>query len=133
MRGRRWCPATLAVLTMAACLGATTGSLAKQGDTSPARAPRWFGYRTTYFQFDAETLKRFGEAGVEVVNFHPFNVLSALGVPYSPYPPVWIGPGVYDFDSLDRHFADILAANPRAKFVCKIDRLSSGGRSKCMH
>jgi hypothetical protein len=86
-----------------------------------AKAPRWFGYRTSYFHFDVQTLARFGEIGVNVINFHAFNGLSALGVPYSPYPPIWIGPGQYDFDSLDRQIADILAANSNAKLVCKID------------
>ncbi|HPA18825.1 MAG TPA: hypothetical protein PLU30_13830 [Verrucomicrobiae bacterium] len=111
----------LAALAITVLQGPTEHCLAESGEATAPRAPRWFGYRTSYYQFDAETLRRFGEAGVHVVNFHPFNVISALGVPYSPYPPVWMGPGKYDFDSLDRHFNDILAANPHAKFVCKID------------
>ncbi len=100
-------------------VGAT--ALGRDKEIISVEVPRWFGYRTSYYRFDAETMKRFGEAGVEIVNFHPFNVLSALGVPYSPYPPIWVGPGRYDFDSLDRHIADILTANPKAKLVCKID------------
>jgi hypothetical protein len=51
---------------------------AEQGPSQQSRAPRWFDYRTSYCRFDAETLKRFGEVGVHIVNFHPFNVLNVF-------------------------------------------------------
>jgi|GEM_PF-4372318 len=54
------------------------------------------------------------ELGIHTVTCFPANTLSSVGVPYSPYPPIWLGPNMYDFALLDRQFQEILAANPRA-------------------
>jgi hypothetical protein len=88
---------------------------------APAKPPRWFAYRCPYGVFEAETIKRFAAAGVNVIHISPLNTLSSLGLPYSPYPPSWIGPGMYDFAPVDRYIADVLAANPRARILCAID------------
>jgi hypothetical protein len=85
-----------------------------------ADPPRWLGYNT--YAPNAETLRQFTKAGVNTVVVFPANVLSMPGVPYNPaYPPIWNGPGKYDFDSLDRQVADKLAVNPRAKFIFFLD------------
>jgi len=80
---------------------------------------RWMAFHS--YQRDLATVRRFGELGIGTVTCFPANTLSSVGVPYSPYPPVWIGPNMYDFDSLDRQFADLIAANPNAKIVCEVD------------
>jgi hypothetical protein len=71
--------------------------------------------------FEEGTLRRFAEIGVEVVQISPLNTLSSLGVPYSPFPPSWIGPQLYDFSSVDRYIESVLAAHPRAQIICGID------------
>ena len=84
------------------------------------RPPRWFGFNT--YAPNAETLRHFADAGVNTVVCFPANVLSSAGVPYNnAYPPIWNGPGNYDFDCLDRQVTDKLAVNPKAKFIFFID------------
>ena len=82
--------------------------------------PRWLGFNT--WAPSEETLRRFSEAGVNTVCCFPANVLSSVGEPYnSAYPPIWNGPGNYDFDCLDRQVSDKLAVNPKAKFIFYLD------------
>lgn len=59
--------------------------------------------------------------GVETVCFFPASTDCSLGVPYSAFPPIWIGPGRYDFASLDKQVEQIRQANPKAKLLCMID------------
>ncbi len=93
------------------------------GESVPTKGtpPRWFAYRCPYSIFEAETLRRFAKVGVEVVHISPLNTLTSLGVPYSPFPPSWVGPGQYDFSSVDRYMAEVRANHPRAKVICGID------------
>lgn len=107
VRSRRPCgvSAVLSLCLGAACLGAEQ---------------RWFGFNT--YAPNAETLRHFAEAGVNTVVCFPANNLGATGVPYNnAYPPIWIGPGKYDFECLDRQVADKLAVNSLAKFIFFID------------
>ncbi len=101
--------------------GQAAGAPEPTPSASRGQRPYWFGYRCPYYSFDAETLRRFAALGVNLVHISPLNTLSSLGVPYSPYAPSWIGPGRYDFASVDRYIADVLAANPNARLVCGID------------
>jgi len=89
--------------------------------TCPATQPeRWFGYST--FAPNLETLGRFAQAGVNVVTCFPANNLGMTGVPYNnAYPPIWTGPGKYDFDCVDRQITDKLAVNPKARFIFFVD------------
>jgi len=81
---------------------------------------RFMGYNT--YAPNAETLRHFAEAGVNTVVVFPANVLASTGEPYnSAYPPVWNGPGKYDFQCLDRQVTDKLAVNPKAKFIFFLD------------
>lgn len=85
-----------------------------------AEPERWFGFNT--YAPNAETLRHFADAGVNTVACFPANNLGATGVPYNnAYPPIWNGPGTYDFDCLDKQVADKLAVNPKAKFIFFID------------
>jgi len=80
---------------------------------------RWMAFHS--YSRNLSTVKQFGELGVNVVTCFPANTLSSVGVPYSPYSPIWLGPNLYDFACLDQQFEDLLRANPQAKIVCEID------------
>jgi len=80
---------------------------------------RFMGYHS--YRRDLSTIKEFGTLGIDVVTCFPANTLSSVGVPYSPYPPIWIGPGMYRLECVDQQINDILQANPRAKLVLEID------------
>ncbi len=89
-------------------------------EPAPCPAPvRFMGYHS--YLRDLTTLKEFGALGIDVVTFFPANTLSSVGVPYSPYPPIWIGPGMHRLDCVDQQIHDILEANPRAKIILEID------------
>jgi hypothetical protein len=104
------------VVTLLGFLGLLTVTFCAEA----ADPPRWLGFNT--YTPNAETLRRFTEAGVNVVVCFPSNVLSSVGAPYnSAYPPIWNGLGEYDFDCLDRQVADKLAVNPKAKFIFFLD------------
>jgi len=79
----------------------------------------FFAYRS--FWHNQESNHHFAEIGVREVCFFPANTLCMLGVPYCKYPPIWIGPGHYNFSSLDKQIADLRAANPNARLICMID------------
>ncbi len=96
----------------------SSGSVGRAEQPKPTR---WFAYRCPYTEFEAETITRFGQIGVHVVHISPLNTLCSLGVPYSPYPPSWTGPGRYDFSPVDQYIAEVLKANPKAQLLCGID------------
>lgn len=108
---------TLAVC--ATCFGIANEESDRARLTPQSQHVRWMAYHS--YRRDLTTVKRFGELGVDVVTCFPANTLSSVGVPYSPYPPIWIGPQMYDYDCLDRQMTDLLQANPRAKIVMEID------------
>lgn len=109
-------------LTMGIYL-AVSGILVAEGgrEEVPAQSPRvrWMAYHS--YRRELSTVKRFGELGIDVVTCFPANNLSSVGVPYSPYPPIWIGPQMYDYACLNRQITDLLEANPRARIVVEID------------
>lgn len=89
-------------------------------DLKAAPPERFMGFNT--YAPNAETLRHFAEAGVNTVVCFPANVLASTGEPYNNvYPPIWNGPGIYDFECLDRQVTDKLAVNPKAKFIFFID------------
>lgn len=88
-------------------------------DSGKHPAVRWMAFHS--YLRDLSTVKQFGDLGVDVVTCYPANTLSSVGVPYSPYPPIWLGPNIYDFACLDRQIEDLLRAHPQAKIVCEID------------
>jgi len=107
----------IAVVTGFMCAMAVTGN-SGAGDL-PTNPERWFAFRS--FRPDSETMEQFGAAGVKVHCIFPANTLCSLAVPYSSYPPVWLGPDRYDFECLDRQIAQVLDANPSARIICMID------------
>jgi hypothetical protein len=104
--------AVQAVVLGAAMLAAGAG--AAEGPKRP-----FFAYRSFWPEFAA--MRQFKEAGVDTICLFPANTANSLGQPYCKYPPVWRWFGKYDFDSLDKQFADVLAVNPKAEFICMID------------
>ena len=73
------------------------------------------------FKPQLEMTKNFANMGVNTVSFISSNCMNSLGEPYCDYPPIWIGPGTYDFSSLDSQINDIRSANPAAEMICIID------------
>ena len=73
------------------------------------------------FRHEERYNRQFAKAGVRLVFIYPANTICSLGIPYTQYPPNWIGPGHYDFASLDRQINDVLEWNPGAKVMCMID------------
>ena len=81
--------------------------------------PRLQAYRS-FCREPAETAA-FAELGVPLRAIGICNTASGRGVPYSDYPPVWLGPGQYDWACCDRQFDDVLAASPEATFMVLVD------------
>ena len=65
--------------------------------------------------------RQFAEAGIRLVFIYPANTICSLGIPYTQYPPNWIGPGKYNFDALDQQINDVVTWNPNASVMCMID------------
>ena len=80
---------------------------------------RLVAYRS--FQREFEETAAFARLGVPLRAIGICNTVSGRGVPYSDYPPVWTGPGQYDWDCCDRQFDEMLAASPSASFMVLVD------------
>lgn len=80
---------------------------------------RYFAYRS--FWPELTTMKHFHEVGIDTICFFAANTMNSVGEPYCKYPPIWRWYDQFDFEPLDRQIADILSANPDAKFLCIID------------
>ena len=80
---------------------------------------KFFSYRS--FNPEFEAMKRFAKAGVNTVALFPANTHNSIGGRYSKYPDVWEWFDIYNFDSLDKQFEDVLSVNPSANFVCIVD------------
>lgn len=78
-----------------------------------------FAYRS--FNPELQTVQVFAGFGVDWVCIYPSNTLNSLGLPYSVYGPLWLGPEHYDFTPLDRQIQELVAANPRVQIICMID------------
>lgn len=100
-------------------VGATLVAWSEEAADAGKPPDRWFAFRS--FWPNTETVKQFGAAGVKVHCLYPANTLCSVGVPYSLYPPIWLGLARYDFDCLDRQVAQIRDANPGVRLICMID------------
>lgn len=80
---------------------------------------KFFAYRS--FWPELETVRRFGEVGIDTVAVFPSNTVNSLGEPYSTYAPNWLWFNTYDFEPVKRQFDDLLSANPRAEFLVMLD------------
>lgn len=70
--------------------------------------------------------RQFAEAGIKLVFIFPANTLCSLNVPYSNYPPIWTGPGAYNWKSLDDQIGDVLKWNPEARLMVMVDLNTPG-------
>jgi len=64
---------------------------------------------------DLETAEFMHRCGIDVVKLILSNSFSRLGIPYSPYPPLWTGPDEYHFDVAERQ---ITAAVQQLMIAC---------------
>ncbi len=112
--------AILLALTAAwAAFAAEPESRTPEDSRAVAQAMPFMAFRS--FRHEERFNQQFAEAGVRLVFIYPANTTCSLGIPYTQYPPNWIGPGRYNFDSVDQQIGDILAWNPGAKIMCMID------------
>ena len=107
--------AAQAVMLLAAALACA----AESGAPAAADKRIYTCYRS--FWPEPEMTARFGDLGIHTRCFFAANAINSAGFEYCKYPPIWQGIKKYDFDAYDRQVADLLAANPQAKFLCMID------------
>ena len=103
----------------AAAIGSAMVALLALNTPAQESKPLAFAYRSFWPEFEA--MKQFKDAGVDTVCIFAANTYNSLGQPYCKYPPVWRWFGKYDFASLDKQYDDVIAVNPKAKFICMID------------
>ncbi len=84
-----------------------------------AEHKRFFAYRSFWPEFKA--MENFAKIGVNLYAVMPSNAYNSLGEPYCKYPPVWPWKDVYDWESLNAQFEDIIKINPKARFIFMID------------
>ncbi len=63
----------------------------------------------------------FGAMGIDTRCFFAANAINSAGFEYCKYPLIWKGVKKYDFAAYDKQVDDLLAANPKARFLCMID------------
>ncbi len=80
---------------------------------------KFFAYRS--FWPELETIRKFGQIGIDQVAFFPGNSANSLGEPYSKYPSNWLWFDNYDFTPVERQINDILSANPNAELIAMLD------------
>lgn len=123
MEQLRFSPTLSALLVLAIVLPSTLDSHAEEPSARTSRAAAcalpYMAFRS--FRHEERFNRQFADAGIRLVFIYPANTICSLGIPYTQYPPNWIGPDRYDFDALDRQINDILAWNPDAKLMCMID------------
>lgn len=100
-------------------LAAALACAAETGAPAAADKRIYTCYRS--FWPEPEMTARFGELGIHTRCFFAANAINSAGFEYCKYPPIWQGIKKYDFAAYDRQVSDLLAANPRAKFLCMID------------
>jgi len=119
-QSRRW-----AVAGMLLTLGSLGGGLSVAPAAESAERPAWDSKRlfVAYRSFwpELEMTARFRELGINTRCFFASNTINSLGFEYCKYPPIWKGVKQYDFEAFDRQVADLLSANPQAKFLCLVD------------
>lgn len=76
-------------------------------------------YRSFWPELDMTA--KFGALGIDTRCFFAANAINSAGFEYCKYPPIWTGIKKYDFAAYDQQVNDLLAANPKARFLCMID------------
>ena len=80
---------------------------------------RWFAYRS--FRPQPEAMRTFVGLGADTGCIFPGNTLCSLGVPYADHRPLWVGPDLYDLESLDEQVSAARQAAPDARLLCLVD------------
>ena len=110
---------------VAICSATCLAALAQNPQAGPVHTPAtinkrpYFCYRS--FWPELETTAAFAKMGISTRCFFASNTINSAGFEYCKYPPIWLGIRKYDFSAYDKQVDDLLAANPRAKFLCMID------------
>lgn len=68
-----------------------------------------------------DNIRRFAGIGLKTYCLYPANTDCSLGIPYTTYDPIWVGPGIYDFDSLDRQIQEVQRAGQDISIICMVD------------
>ncbi len=76
-------------------------------------------YRSFWPELDMTA--KFGAMGINTRCFFAANAINSAGFEYCKYPVIWQGIKKYDFSAYDRQVDDLVAANPKARFLCMID------------
>ena len=95
------------------------------------RTPQLMAYRS--FDPELRETRAFADMGVKLRAFGVCNTYSGAGWFYSSYPPVWKGPGEYDWPALDSQVEDLLKASPDAELMCLVDLNSPPWLQRRMH
>ena len=74
------------------------------------------------FQKEPETSRLFA-TGLGITNrcFFASNTINGLGEYYCEYPPVWVNPGVYEWEHFDAQMEEVMRDSPGSRFLCMID------------
>ena len=83
------------------------------------RRPQHCCYRS--FMKELATTRRFADGGIALRCFTVGNTMNSVGEPYCEYPVVWKAKDVYDWQTIDREFQDLVDASPEAKFLVLLD------------
>ncbi len=110
------------VMGMIACavLSSLGGDPAGRAHTAETADKRIYTcYRSFWPELDMTA--KFGALGIDTRCFFAANAINSAGFEYCKYPLIWQGIKKYDFAAYDRQVDELLAANPKAKFLCMID------------
>jgi len=110
------------VLALLAALGGVAeggGTNAAVSVTAPVDKQMYVCYRSFWPELDMTA--KFGALGIDTRCFFAANAINSAGFEYCKYPLIWQGIKKYDFSAYDKQVDDLLAANPKARFLCMID------------
>ena len=97
--------------------GGGAGGAVETGATTDKKI--YVCYRSFWPELDMTT--KFGALGIDTRCFFAANAINSAGFEYCKYPLIWKGVKQYDFAAYDKQVDDLLAANPKARFLCMID------------
>lgn len=111
---------TLLFILLLSSLALSAQDKVKPGTVTGSPAPAFDCYRS--FQKEPETSRYFAtEIGIGNRCFFASNTINGLGEYYCEYPPVWVKPGVYEWEHFDAQMQDVMRDSPDCKFLCMID------------
>ena len=101
------------------CLVVAMAIAAPTAEAGTFIRPQHCSYRS--FMKELAATRRFADGGMELRCFTVGNTMNSIGEPYCEYPVVWKAEGVYDWETIDREFQDLVDASPKARFLVLLD------------